>query len=58
MLLLIVAVIFCVLMFSRSLRLEGATDGRISEVQARIEQRKPDVRAYVDGKPVKSYLME
>ena len=53
MLLLIVALIFGVYLFSRNLRLESASD-----VQAYVEETKPVVRAYVDGKPVKSYLKE
>ena len=53
MLLLIVALVFGVLAFGRRVRLEGAT-----EVRACAEERKPDVRAYVDGKLVKSYLKE
>ena len=53
MLLLIVALVFGVLAFGRRVRLEGA-----SEVRACVEERKPDVRAYVDGKLVKSYLKE
>ena len=52
MLLLIVAVIFLFL-FSRSPRLE-----RSANTQAYVEATKPVVRAYVDGKPVKSYLKE
>ncbi len=57
MLLLIVALVFGVLMFGRGRRLEGA-DSRTSNVRACVEERKPTVRAYVDGKPVKSYLKE
>ncbi len=53
MLLLIVAVIFGVFLVSRSPRLEGASD-----VRAYVEGKKPVVRAYVDGKPVKTYLKE
>ena len=51
MLLLMIAVIFGVILFSRSPRLD-----RSSGVCA--EAAKPAVRAYVDGKPVKSYLKE
>ena len=51
MLLLMAAVFFGIFLFSRSLRLEGAEEGY-------VEERKPDVRAYLDGKPVKSYLKE
>ncbi len=50
MLLLIVALIFGVFLFSRSPRLENSA--------AYVEATKPVVRAYVDGKPVKSYLKE
>ena len=51
MLLLIVALIFVALMFSKGLRLERSTG-------VYVEAAKPVVRAYVDGKPVKSYLKE
>ena len=51
MLLLIVAVIFGVFLFSRSPRLERSSGDY-------VEAAKPVVRAYVDGKPVKSYLKE
>ena len=53
MLFLIVSLIFGVLLFSRNLRLESASD-----VQTNVEEKKHAVRAYVDGKPVKSYLKE
>ena len=53
MLLLIVALIFGVFLFSRSPRLENASNAR-----AYVEATKPVVRTYVDGKPVKSYLKE
>lgn len=53
MILLIIALVFGVLLFSRNLRLESASD-----VRAYVEEKKPAVRAYVDGKPVKSYLKE
>ena len=53
MLILIVALIFGVFLFSRNLRLEGASD-----VRAYVEEKKPAVRGYVDGKPMKSYLKE
>ena len=53
MLILIVALIIGVFLCSRSPRLEGASDARTY-----MEAAKPDVRAYVDGKPVKSYLKE
>ena len=53
MLLLIAALIFGVVLFSRSPRLEGASESR-----ACVEEKKPAVRAYVDEKPVKSYLKE
>ena len=49
--LLIAAVIFAVFLFSRSPRLERGPD-------ACAEAAKPAVRAFVDGKPVKSYLKE
>ena len=51
MLLLIVALIFGVLLLSRSPRLERSSGGH-------VEPAKHTVRAYVDGKPVKSYLKE
>jgi hypothetical protein len=51
MLLLIVALIFGVFLFSRSPRLERNS-------ATYVEATKPVVRAYVDGKPVKSYLKE
>ena len=51
MLLLIVALIFGVLLLSRSPRLERSSGGY-------VEPAKRTVRAYVDGKPVKSYLKE
>ena len=51
MLLLIVALVAGVMLFSRNMRLEGASDVR---AQAEAETG----RAYVDGKPVKSYLKE
>jgi hypothetical protein len=51
MLLLIVALIFGVFLFSRSPRLERSSG-------AYVETTKPMVHTYVDGKPVKSYLKE
>ncbi len=51
MLLLIVAVVFGVFLFTRSPRLERSSGGY-------VEPAKHTVRAYVDGKPVKSYLKE
>ena len=51
MLLLIVALVAGVMLFSRNMRLEGASD-----VRAHAEAKT--VRAYVDGKPVKSYVKE
>ena len=51
MLFLIVALICGVWMLGRSPRLERSP-------AARVEATKPAVRAYVDGKPVKSHLME
>ena len=53
MLFLIAAVIFGVFLLSRSPRLEG-----VSDVRAHVEEKNSTVRAYVDGKPVKSYLKE
>lgn len=51
MLLLFAALILGVFLFGRSPRLERSPD-------ASAETSKPVVRAYVDGKPVKSYLKE
>ena len=48
MLLLIAAVIFGVYLFRRNPRLEGAAETNTDTV----------VRAYVDGKPVRSYVKE
>ncbi len=53
MLLLAAAVIFGFFLFNRSLRLEGASDPGIFP-----EKKEPVIRAYVDGKPVKSSLKE
>ncbi len=55
MLLLIVALVLGVLLFSRNMRLESASSARVY-----VEEKPtlPVVRAYVDGKPVKSYLKE
>jgi hypothetical protein len=51
MLILIAAVILGVFLVSRNPRLERSPG-------AYVEATKPAVRAYVDGKPVKSYLKE
>lgn len=48
MLLLIAAVAFGVFLFRRNLRLEGAAEANTDTA----------VRAYVDGKPVRSYVKE
>ena len=56
MLLLIVAVVFGFLLFRRNLRLEGAPEVRAYYVEDKPVT--PVVRAYVDGKPVRSYLKE
>jgi len=53
MLILIAVVAFCAFLYARAPRIE-----RSSDVNAFIEVTKPDVRAYVDGKLVKSYLKE
>jgi len=53
MLFLIAVVIFGFFLFGRSPRLERST-----EAKAYVEATEPVVRAYVDGKPVKSYLKE
>ena len=55
MLLLIVALVLGLLLFSRNMRLESASNAR-----AYVEEKTtvPVVRAYVDGRPVKSYLKE
>ena len=52
MLLLIVAIIFGVMLYRKNLRLEGTASDTTVSLQP------PTVRAYVDGKPVKSYLIE
>ena len=53
MLILIAVLALGALLFSRIPRLEGSPDAR-----TRMETAKPAVRAYVDGKPVKSYVKE
>ena len=53
MLILIAVLIIGALLLARSPRLECASD-----VHVYVEEKKPVVRAYVDGKPVKSHLME
>ena len=52
MLILIVCLIFGVLLFARSPRLEGTP---ASDTTARTTTT-PVVRAYVDGKPVRAYI--